>query len=1423
MADNDFSINDAPTMSPGGEGVLGHIDQYELVRELGGGGFGTVYLARDAVSGIDVAVKGLPPFVKNNREEAENIRSNFALVSRLHHPNIAAALVLHPAKDVVYTSEDVRRKLRVDSGDTLMVMEYAPGVTLSQWRKQFPEKKVPVGQALEITRQIAAALDYAHERKIVHRDIKPANVMIETSEDGSVTARVLDFGLAAEIRSSMGRVSREIHDTSGTRPYMAPEQWLGGKQGPATDQYALAALFCELVTGEVPFAAVFDTGDPVVMMNVAGREPFVPPQDLPKPVRLALARALAKQPDGRFSSCGGFIAALEGDAKSFSRRERKENKGGVAGDGGKGKIVAAAALAAALAGGGYFAWTKYDAMATARKAETARIAAERTARAEAERKAEEERKAHDEEAARRRMETDAESIAYSLSAEMENASHLIKSEPEDVRTFFAADIRAFEKARNAGNDAKAHSKNITATNFLVQAKSRADALKKQVVERGKCLTAKGCADEAKRLADAVDAKAALASRYSEANRNLDKVSSLTAERKFAQALECAELSRRQFVALRVDSIKAALDVAKQLRDGERWAECIAAAENVIGWDPQNAEAGAIKRIARVRQLEIKARSQTANRQWHELEKTLTELVAAETNNAVAVECRKTLENSMIRDDRDLCCRLQSKCAISADDHYSAKCAKRRIRNFAFADLSCYYKNESLLSDAIMVGGGLMAVRYLVEQRGLAVDEATVYVKESPLFAAVKADDVETVRYLLSKGADVNRNAYAGCVPMYYAKSIAVAEVMVKAGANLDVVMYGSDKKPFAIADNKDYKLTRWLCDRGCRLIDEKHLYRTAAEEGELGFLKEHVNEVKNIPDLILSAVGGNKPEVITWLEGQGQSLACVDENGRTAVHCCNSTNMTLSLYQKIYEKSGHPVTLKDKHGATPLHMVANVEIMRFLLDRGADVSARDANEETPLMRASRRGNAEQVELLLTKGADVNARDKDGSTVLDHAVGNGNYAVAKMLLDKGCDANERNQRGQTILEGAVIRKDIDLVKLLVQSGKVSLELKDKIGMTPLFHAVNQRAYEIVSFLLANNANANVMMEPGHGWRTPLMRATYFDDVRMAKLLLEGGADANLSYEEGSRGYLRNAIGGAFHNKSKEMFRLLVAHGADPYKMTADGNNNFSLYNEEGRAFARFVLEETGAKAKSGEYVVKSAAQLEVVLMLCEKNATISVKNGDYRSLKKVEIGKSITIQGESREKTLFGPVDVYAAKDSGDIDCTIRSLSILSRNEIGFEAHGYNNKLSVQLSDCQIQSMDKCAFQSDRDVKMVVLRNCIMKGNDKYGTAYFDFGKEPSTMVKCHDSQIANGSGPAVNCNGSETRFYFENCIFTGSGEKTVSCGHDRCLFESCSFYGGRVGVKYGGHSKVHGCTFSGRESDMELKKVLHKLTESDFD
>ena len=311
MDNADLTFGDETTLCGSTGAALGHIDQYELVRELGGGGFGCVYLARDTVAGIEVAVKGLPPEVKHNKEELENIRENFALVSRLHHPNIAAALVLHPVQGTFYATKDAMEKLRVFEGDTLQVMEYAPGETLSRWCKRFPDMRVPLETALVIVRQISVALDYAHERRIIHRDVKPANVVVGTESNGKMAVRVLDFGLAAEIRTAVARVSREVCDTSGTRTYMAPEQWAGEKQGPATDQYALAVLFCELATGEVPFAAVFGTGNTELMRQAVRNDEPKLPDWLSVGVRSVLAKALAKRGEDRFESCVAFADALQ--------------------------------------------------------------------------------------------------------------------------------------------------------------------------------------------------------------------------------------------------------------------------------------------------------------------------------------------------------------------------------------------------------------------------------------------------------------------------------------------------------------------------------------------------------------------------------------------------------------------------------------------------------------------------------------------------------------------------------------------------------------------------------------------------------------------------------------------------------------------------------------------------------------------------------------------------------------------------------------------------------------------------------------------------------------------------------------------------------------------------------------------------------
>jgi hypothetical protein len=278
--------------------------------------------------------------------------------------------------------------------------------------------------------------------------------MIETDADGKVTARVLDFGLAAEIRSSMGRVSREIHDTSGTRPYMAPEQWLGEKQGPATDQYALAVLFHELVTGEVPFESVFSTGDPVVMMNVVGARPPKIPESLPKRVRLALAKALAKKTEERFASCGDFVKALEGTVH-VSYRGAETRSGWVW------KVAACIAFLGVAAGG---VWYWQDAKAK----EQARIVAAQ--KAEADRKAAEEARiaAEKEKADLERKKKEAEVRAAAVRAKAEAKEKARKA--EDAR--IAAEKKEEEAARLAAEKARAEDRALKAEKARIAAEKK---------------------------------------------------------------------------------------------------------------------------------------------------------------------------------------------------------------------------------------------------------------------------------------------------------------------------------------------------------------------------------------------------------------------------------------------------------------------------------------------------------------------------------------------------------------------------------------------------------------------------------------------------------------------------------------------------------------------------------------------------------------------------------------------------------------------------------------------------------------------------------------------------------------------------------------------------------------------------------------
>jgi serine/threonine protein kinase len=206
--------------------------RFTLVRALGRGGMGEVWLAQDERLGESVALKFLPPEVRADPVALDDLRRETARSHRLSHPNIVRIHDLHEEP----------------GGMAFIAMEYVDGSTLAGLRLQQPERVLSWEFLRPLVQQLCAALDYAHGEKVIHRDLKPANVMV----DGKKRLKLADFGIAATVSDSVSRVSGR-HATSGTLPYMSPQQLAGKRPSVADDIYALGATLYELLTSKPPF------------------------------------------------------------------------------------------------------------------------------------------------------------------------------------------------------------------------------------------------------------------------------------------------------------------------------------------------------------------------------------------------------------------------------------------------------------------------------------------------------------------------------------------------------------------------------------------------------------------------------------------------------------------------------------------------------------------------------------------------------------------------------------------------------------------------------------------------------------------------------------------------------------------------------------------------------------------------------------------------------------------------------------------------------------------------------------------------------------------------------------------------------------------------------------------------------------------
>ena len=282
-----------------GDVVLG---RYELLEKLGSGAMGMVFKCRDQVSQVEFALKMVPPELARDADTMDDVRENFKLVQMLSHPNIACVRFLE----------------RDEYGAYFLVMEYAVGESLSQWLKsKWKEGRPDLVEIAGIVAQIASALDYAHSQGILHRDVKPANVMI--GETGQV--KVLDFGLASKVRTSLSVMAINIDSVGGTPGYLAPEQFRGRYPTPAADQYALGVLTYQMLAGHLPFVS----DDCEVLRAAVMNEKPEPVNGIPPTTNECLLKVLSKDPKSRYASCSEFAGALGKALKAPVAAENEAN------------------------------------------------------------------------------------------------------------------------------------------------------------------------------------------------------------------------------------------------------------------------------------------------------------------------------------------------------------------------------------------------------------------------------------------------------------------------------------------------------------------------------------------------------------------------------------------------------------------------------------------------------------------------------------------------------------------------------------------------------------------------------------------------------------------------------------------------------------------------------------------------------------------------------------------------------------------------------------------------------------------------------------------------------------------------------------------------------------------------------------------
>src|SRR5262245_60386984 len=270
--------NQSTSLSPSPGGKLK--GRYLIDRELGRGGVGVVFLARDErLHGMPVVIKFLLDAAGQNKWLIGKFSQEAEALTRINHPGVVRVI----------------DRDHSDDGRPFFVMEFIKGRPLREVMSRGP---MDLAYVAHLVRQTGSALHAAHQQGVFHRDLKPENIMLEQLSGGDEQVKLIDFGIAKVVNPQAG-AETEVAVVAGSRQYIAPEQLLSQTASPATDIYALSIIVYEMVTARLPFNPQGQTHFLVMqeLMRLQRSESFVAPRalrpDLPEAAQILLLNALS--------------------------------------------------------------------------------------------------------------------------------------------------------------------------------------------------------------------------------------------------------------------------------------------------------------------------------------------------------------------------------------------------------------------------------------------------------------------------------------------------------------------------------------------------------------------------------------------------------------------------------------------------------------------------------------------------------------------------------------------------------------------------------------------------------------------------------------------------------------------------------------------------------------------------------------------------------------------------------------------------------------------------------------------------------------------------------------------------------------------------------------------------------------------------